>query len=73
MGAPAGCRRPKPVDEPAQHPLLTPIEEVELYLLKLLQESFVAGLRYQSSQQPAGPPVSVMQQQIDENALRAAT
>ena len=33
---------PKPVDEPAQHAPLPPTEEVEFYLLKLLQEALVA-------------------------------
>jgi hypothetical protein len=39
-------RNPKPVDEPAKHMPLPPAKEVELYLLKLLQESLVARLSY---------------------------
>ena len=61
------------MDEPAQNTLLPPTEEVKLHLFKLLEKSLVTRLSHQASQQTASPPVSMMQEQIDEDALRSAT
>ena len=63
----------KPVDEPLQHMPLPAAEEIELNLCELLKELLVARSSNQASEQPAGPPIAVMQQQINENALRAAS